>query len=313
MTGNGRGGNVLYMQGEKGLDGIFHTLVRTAALLLVICLVAGVVLGIMALTEGQKSLGEKPSDPSQPSTDVPGEEKPGDHPGDISPTGEDPDKPTVTVLKRQLPETIDFGQSYLDSLVFLGESTTAHLRSRGVLSGGRETRQVWSDKSNTMTLGLNILNQKIVYPDTGEEMTIVQATALAKPKILVLSFGLNGILAFHAKEGLYSTAYAKLIQAIHTASPSTVVILQTVYPVAENQKAFQDMSAGEVNQYVGELNAQLEAIAKENNAWVVDTASVVTDASGMLCGEDQVGDGIHLTAGAYEKILRYMRTHAYSE
>ena len=141
-------------------------------------------------------------------------------------------------------------------------------------------------------------------------MTIAAAAGIAKPQYLVLSFGVNGIVGFSKNEALYERAYGKLIDAIHAASPDTVVMLQTVYPVATNQTAFSE-GAAIINGYVRRRNEQLLDIAQAHDAYVVNTASVLCDSAGNLKAEYQTGDGIHLTAEAYRRILQYLRTHGY--
>lgn len=275
-------------------------LCMSAALVLIaVCLVALAILGILRLTAPDEPAG--PADVDTPVDPYPSYDPTA--PGDASEVG-------VAAHSRVLTETADAGQGYIDRMIFIGESTTAHLRSRGVLSGGKNTLQVWSNTSNTMTLDLNMLQKTINYPVSGVEMTIPTAAAIAKPEYIVLSFGMNGIYGFARNAELYRVAYGRLIAAIHEASPTTVVLLQTVYPVAANQTTFSD-DATVINGYVRELNEMLPTIAEENNAYVVDTASCLSDARGLLRENFQSGDGLHLTEAAYREILNYLRTHAY--
>ena len=287
---------------------LFQFTLIAAAILLVLCLVALAVFGIA------RAALEARGDEPQPSTQNPdGEQDPNT---DATPTdenepqGEQPsqgenntEEPSVSVAV-VLPESADKGQAYIDSMIFLGESTTAHLRSRGVLSGGTQTKQVWADASNTMMLSLEILKNKVIYPETGEVVTIPEAIARKKPAYIVLAFGVNGLSGFAQNQRLYASAYAKLIGAIHEQSPDTKVILQTVYPVGQNYEG-----AREVNQKIDLLNEWLPDIAKENGAYVVDTASCLKDDTGMLRSEYAQADGLHLTADAYRAILQYLRTH----
>ena len=76
-----------------------------------------------------------------------------------------------------LPQSEDMGQEYIDSFVFIGESTTYHLKSRGVLSGGTNTDQVWGPKSGTLMLDPTTASCRIVYPETNEEIDIAEAAA----------------------------------------------------------------------------------------------------------------------------------------
>ena len=280
---------------------LFRLTIVAAAILLVLCLLALLVLGIA------RSALEGREEDALPSTQPPdGEDaSAGSDPADDQPSsGEnDTEEPSVSVAV-VLPESADMGQAYLDSMIFLGESTTAHLRSRGVLTGGTQTKQVWADSSNTMMLSLEILKNKVIYPETGEVVTIPEAVARKKPAYIVLAFGVNGLSGFAQNQRLYASAYAKLIGAIHEQSPDTKVILQTVYPVGQNYEG-----AREVNQKIDLLNEWLPDIAKENGAYVVDTASCLKDNAGMLRSEYAQADGLHLTADAYRAILQYLRTH----
>jgi lysophospholipase L1-like esterase len=141
-------------------------------------------------------------------------------------------------------------------------------------------------------------------------MTIPAAVRAECPPVVVLSFGVNGISGFAENQRLYKTAYGKLIDAIHEASPTTEVLLQTVYPLALNQTTFKE-GAEIVNGYIRRLNELLPEIAMLHDARVVDTASVLRDAKGNLRADYQTGDGIHLTKEAYFAILEYLRTHPY--
>lgn len=282
---------------------LFQLTLGAAAILIVLCLVALAVLGIARAVVAPDGEEQPPSTPPA-NEDENKDPSDGKQPeGEQTPDTPDVTEPTVSVAI-VLPEGEDMGQAYIDSMVFFGESTTAHLRSRGVLTDGTRTKQVWADASNTMMLSLEILKNKIIYPETGEELTITEAAARKKPKYMVLAFGVNGLSNFAQNQRVYAASYAKLIGAIREASPDTTVILQTVYPVGRNYKA-----ADEVNQKINLLNEWLPDIAKENGAYVVDTASCLKDETGMLRDEYAQQDGLHLSAAAYRAILQYMRTH----
>lgn len=209
-----------------------------------------------------------------------------------------------------LAQTEDMGQAYQDSLIFVGDSTTAHLRSRGVLSGGTETKQVWVPADNTLLLDLNITKKKIVYPPTGEQMTIAEAAAKEKPAYMILTIGLNGVTSFVNNKNLYQNCYAKLIEEIQKASPETKIILQSVFPVAANQNTFS-VDAATLNGYIDTLNGYVKELAQAKNVRYLDTASALKGTDGNLPEGYQNGDGIHLTAEGYRVILDYIRTHGY--
>ena len=205
----------------------------------------------------------------------------------------------------------DKGMSYIDSFIFFGESTTYHLKSRGVLSDGKETKQVWANAGGTMKLDLSIDKQKIIYPETNELLTVGEAAAKKKPKYIVLTFGLNGAVQnVNRGSEYFKLCYKKLIESIRSASPSTTVILQSAFPVAENM----DMSAYSIdlttlNEYIDIQNSWTFSLACEINCKYLDTSSILKDENNNLKIEYQIGDGHHLTTEAYRQILYYIRTH----
>ena len=278
-------------------DRVFAYLLLTIAVLSVIALLCAAALGIAVLATG----GNGDTD----GTDVPQAED------TTSPTADTWTPPAEVTLQ----ESADAGMEYIDKMIFFGESTTSHLRSRGVLSGGRDTHQVWEDRSSgTKTLSSKLLSEPIDYPPTGERLTVAQAVEKEQPAYVVLSFGLNNITAFINNKSSYINNYNKLINAIQTACPDTRIILQTVYPVTAACNAWAE-SGAEISAHTRTLNGWLlEIAAAHQNVRVVDTASVLTNAGGCLNGVyDVSGDGIHLTTAAYEEILYYLRTHAWEE
>lgn len=213
----------------------------------------------------------------------------------------------------KLPASRDGGSEYIDSFVFIGESTTYHMKSRGVLSGGRETKQIWAPPSGTLNLDLTVDSVKIDYPETGEALTIAEAAQRKKPAYVMLTFGLNGAVQnIRRGEKYYKNCYLKLINLIRDASPETVIILQSGFPVAKNM----DMSSytvtlDELNSYIDTINSWVYELARDEGLRYLDTSSILKDENNRLKSEYQAGDGYHLTTAAYREILYYIRTHMY--
>lgn len=263
------------------------------ALLLLLCILLALTLGIVALATRGNEIEPEQDHTTDSQTEA-------DNMASI-----DPDK---FILKAGS----DAGMEYIDQMIFFGESTTAHLRSRGVLTGGTQTKQVWADQSGTKTLNSQLLSTTIVYPETGELLTISQAVERAKPKYMVLSFGLNDIVRFAEQKSKYINNYNKLIEAIQTASPNTKIILQSVYPIALTNTDFS-VDAETVNHYSQTLNEWLiEIAASHENVRFADTGSVLRGADNALLPAYDNGDGVHLSTAAYEAILSYLRTHPWN-
>ena len=203
-----------------------------------------------------------------------------------------------------LKETEDMGQDYIDSMIFFGDSNTAHLRSFGVLSGGKQTTQVWATESQTLMLNSEITNKKIVYPHTNTEMTIAEAAALEKPQYIVISLGTNGLTSLNEEQFKY--CYTKLLNAIKEASPSTKIIVQSIYPVTS---WYENIS----NEKINAANEWLLELAEKSGVRYIDTASVLKDENGALKEEYNSfhKDGYHVNEAAYKEILKYIRTHGW--
>lgn len=214
-----------------------------------------------------------------------------------------------------LRETPDSGQEYIDSFIFIGESTTYHMKSRGVLSGGSSTKQVWAPKSGTATLDAAIKTLKIVYPETGEEIRIGEAVKRKKPKFVLLTFGLNGaVQKVKAGKDYFHTCYLYLINDIRTNSPETKIILQSCFPVsAEMDMSNYSVDVETLMSHITLINSWTLELAENEGLNYLNTIEVLTNSEGYLRQEYDVGDGYHLTTEAYIKILEYIRTHKYTE
>jgi hypothetical protein len=117
---------------------------------------------------------------------------------------------------------------YLDRITFLGDSTTYGLKAYAMLSGGKETQQVWTPASGTLTLS-NQSWATIVYPPTGQEIPIREAVEDARPEILVITLGVNGV-SFLTEEG-FKSEYKALVTDVQSLSPETKIICNSIYPV----------------------------------------------------------------------------------
>jgi len=202
-----------------------------------------------------------------------------------------------------LPLTDDAGIAYQDSLTFVGDSLTAHLVNRGVLSAGTNTKQVWRSESNMINLNSEVTSAKIILPGTGEKMTIAEAAGKAQPSILIITLGTDWGVAY-LSEAEFKDCYGKLVKAIQKASPSTTVILQSIFPVTATCATLDNAKIDTANKWV-------KAVAAENGCHYLDTQSVLKDESNCLKAEYcNSNDGIHLGKEAYEAILAYIRTHA---
>ena len=203
-----------------------------------------------------------------------------------------------------LAETADAGQAYIDKLVFLGDSTTYGLRAYKMLAGGKDTTQVWTPKTGTLTLSQASF-ATIVYPETDEELTIADAVAKKKPEYLVITLGVNGV-AF-MKEDYFKSEYKKIIESVQTASPDTKIICQSIFPVAKTYARLDSIN----NDLIDAANKWICEIAAECGVKYLDTNSALRDADGWLPEDYHNGDGMHLQTNSFTIELNNIRTHAW--
>lgn len=192
----------------------------------------------------------------------------------------------------------------LCGVYFFGESTTAHLvRSGGILDTDEYRARVLRDESGTRYLDMRILSSPVIYK--GEKIAFIDAVERAQPRVLVLSFGLNGLSRWSRDPEAFLRNYRALIDGIFARSPNTKIILQSVYPVGENNCFSAPVS--KLNAQIQALNAHIASLSQEyENVVYINTAALLSDASGALLSGYDIGDGIHLTNEAYRIILSHL-------
>ncbi len=218
-----------------------------------------------------------------------------------------PDAPSDGIT---LTETPDAGAVYQDSLTFVGDSLTAHMVNRGVLNGGQATTQVWRTESGMFNLKPGMTAQTVIYPGPGEHtgrlVTVAEAAAIAKPAILIVTLGTDWGVAY-LKEEDFKICYTEFILGIREASPETVVVLQSIFPVTAGCSVLTNAQIDTANKWV-------HAVAAATDCRYLDTQSVLKDESGCLkAAYCNSADGIHLGAEGYAAVLTYIRTHALTD
>lgn len=216
---------------------------------------------------------------------------------------EDDGQPDNTPIPTRLAETADAGIEYQDKFVFLGDSTTYGLKYYGVLSGGENTTQVWTPESGTLTLS-NQSIATIVYPETGEQITIAEAAGRKQPEYMLITLGVNGV-SFMDEE-YFTSEYTSLVKSIQQASPNTKIILNSIYPVASNYEYLSSIN----NELIAQANVWIENIAASTGVRFMNTYEAIVGSDGWLPQEYQT-DGLHLNTEGFNIILNYLRTHEY--
>ncbi len=204
----------------------------------------------------------------------------------------------------RLPETEDAGREYLDRIVFLGECTTYGIGYyyRHGYTDLCPPAQIWTPKSGTMSLAY-YESARILYPSTKEEIPIAECAARSKPEILIITLGVNGLSLLD--EAGFKAKYRAMVGEIREASPATEIILNAIYPLADNWEGQSYLN----NTMIDQANLWLEAIAEELGCPLLFCREAL-EADGRLPQKYTNGDGLHLAGEAYSQIIAYVRTHA---
>jgi len=189
----------------------------------------------------------------------------------------------------------------LDDLTFLGDSTTYGLKAYEMLSGGKQTTQVWTPSSGTLAL-FNQSFATIVYPPTGEEIPIRDAVALAKPVMLIITLGVNGVSTMG--EADFKADYSDLIEGIQAASPNTTIVLQSIFPVASHYEHLKSIN----NDKITAANVWVKQLAESYGLKYVNAYSKLVGADGFLPAAIQNGDGLHLNSDGFNIVLNNLKT-----
>ena len=195
-----------------------------------------------------------------------------------------------------LAETGDAGESYLDSLTFLCDSSFSALRGSDLTKAS-----VWS--SETGSLPMNIIDSwKIRYPVDGSSISPASAAMTAKPAVLILAVGSDGTQDM-TKDGFVEN-YTSLIRAIAKGSPDTRVICLSL-PSVSVSYAGGDMSKDRAE----EINGWIKSVCVETGAYYADLGDTVCK-DGWLREEYADGSGRALNAAGLRELLNYLRDHS---
>jgi lysophospholipase L1-like esterase len=212
----------------------------------------------------------------------------------------------------KLEQTLDAGINYQNSITFLGDSTTHGMKSYGVLTDGKNTKQIWyGEVGNTITFAY-ANTVKVIRSSNDTPMLISSAAEKYKPEMLYITLGVTGGVSMNLSEEGFKEIYKILVNSILEKSPDTKIVLQSIYPVAKSlDKAYSKTIS---NEKIQKANLWIEDICKElytsgKTVYYLDTYSVLVDDEGYLPENYTNGDGLHLSAAGYNAVLTNIRQH----
>ena len=185
-----------------------------------------------------------------------------------------------------LAGTADGGQGYIDSLTFLCDSATIGLRDYGILSGGIATTQVWGSNSGSLPIG-TIPDALIKYPGDGSQINAIDAAMIAKPKILVISIGQDGLMGVDKET--FIANYESLVMGT----------------VGANYAGADGLTRDAINW----ANDYIQEVCIDTGAYFCDVAHDMRDSTSVLDGSYASSNGKTLNTAGLNAFLQYLRTH----
>lgn len=204
-----------------------------------------------------------------------------------------------------LPETPDAGQEYIDTLTFLCDSSIIGIRDYGLLSGGTGTTQVWGTDTGTLRVS-DLAEGTIIYPSDGSSIAIGDAAMIAKPGILVICVGQDGLNA--VDEASFKASYSAMLSAIKSASPSTKIICCSISSVTSNYSG----ADGLTTIMISDANDWIREVCTSEGVYFTDAGKAVGDGTGSVLQAYLSSNGKTLNSGGINEILTHLRTHAVS-
>ena len=201
-----------------------------------------------------------------------------------------------------LAGTADGGQGYIDSLTFLCDSATIGLRDYGILSGGIATTQVWGSNSGSLSIG-TIPDALIKYPGDGSQINAIDAAMIAKPKILVISIGQDGLMGVDKET--FIANYEALVMGIREKSPGTYIVCCSVTSVGANYAGADGLTRDAINW----ANDYIQEVCIDTGAYFCDVAHDMRDSTSVLDGSYASSNGKTLNTAGLNAFLQYLRTH----
>ena len=90
-------------------------------------------------------------------------------------------------LPSRLEKTPDYGQAYINSIVFLGDSTIASISATELLSETFGPYQVWTGQDGELPLDYNTSTSNIIFPETQKQISVSSATERETPYLRLTS------------------------------------------------------------------------------------------------------------------------------
>lgn len=198
-----------------------------------------------------------------------------------------------TILK----ETEDMGQNYLDETIFYGDSITFNFFYYGQL----KQNSIWAMSSLTPE---KAHIWEVPFYKYHDEIKFVDGLKKYKPKRVIITLGANSVAV--TTKDFFIGQYEELVKQAKEASPTTTIIVQSIFPVDNRFNTSSSLNNTRINNY----NYYLAEMCERQGVYFLDTEEVLKDSNGHLRKDYcYANDGIHLLPSGNRAVMSYIRTH----
>ena len=205
---------------------------------------------------------------------------------------------SLLLLPMLLPSAKISAASMPEGVYFFGDSTTAHMAVRGGVPADR----VWSGEGSTVRFS-SVNRERCVKLPSGELVTLREAAARVKPRVLVITLGVSGGAGV-LSEADFKSVYRKMLLSVKEASPGTKLYVQSILPLSDKSVKYYKRITKEA---VLAANSWVREVCASLSVPYIDTHPLLVDESGYLRKEYQNDEYMHLTGSAYAVILENIK------
>lgn len=200
-----------------------------------------------------------------------------------------------------LKETADGGKEYSDEFIFAGDSTALYYVINKQITGKRLWHKEGIDPETALTSSIYIN-----HIDT--KKTFVENFKEKQPEKVIMTLGTNS--AAYMEPAYFIKNYKKLLNEIKKVSPNTLIIIQSIPPVA---KSYDSKTNTINNDKINKLNYYIAEMCQELKLPFLNSAESLKDSDGGLKDGYYIKDGIHLSKSGNEIMMKYFETHMYKK
>ncbi len=200
-----------------------------------------------------------------------------------------------------LKETEDGGKEYSDEFIFAGDSTALYYVINKQITGKRLWHKEGIDPETALTSSIYIN-----HIDT--KKTFVENFKEKQPEKVIMTLGTNS--AAYMEPAYFIKNYKKLLNEIKKVSPNTLIIIQSIPPVA---KSYDSKTNTINNDKINKLNYYIAEMCQELKLPFLNSAESLKDSDGGLKDGYYIKDGIHLSKSGNEIMMKYFETHMYKK